>query len=1130
MEDPRTLYDRVLSAYAAEGFPADIIGQWAIPAPDGIDLVEWVRERRPKSVLEVGTFVGVSTMLIALASGRSTRIVTVDPNFPVAVEMNSMGSHLGPVNKGARTHDIAAAVARHLGVADQIEFLSGGFSSGSSFSSRRVSPDLTIPIIGPDVCQRLGPFDLAFIDGLHYADVVQSDATLASRHVSPDGAILLHDCIGLWGTNVRCGLSRFLVGQPEWALLHPPFGVLYRSIGILFRREVQRDLEARLLREPAVPAAIEYQLQALATSITLRLEPDHVIELVAGQPVFATKFDKEISVETILLHQDGLDGLHARLSELAEIGSHSVLVISAGGPDLLNSDRLGRLFRDIVQNHAVGVFLRTPPGETGSACIHSRPLRDWVRLAEAVGGRVGEMPPLDLAPSKFLFAKSTSVACSALCNLAVIISSHRKNSFERAASSQLMIMDQNRADILEQRDLLSVHYAAGFGWAFHEISEAQQQLQKSNQRNGELEKGLLLAEQDLEDLKRQNAVLDFKTSNAYAAVKSALVNSARKGHESPCLMLSESPHSAIIDDLLADPRIGSICVKDGATDDHLGDPRCGCYSDQEDWLLPSPCDPIYFIGPWNLLTALMMLQAKHADVQHLWVQVRFFWVRVSPERLLRHADLIRTVHRLITYVRNVVARLVSKVRKVKGLLRCAIARCVAKVLRATRPMIRFDEACAALVRNAQTNAEYVSGRVVLVCGNLSPGGAERQVANTLVGLAEAGVKDVALFAHNLSGGSGGNNFHLPRVLAAGASAREVERATTGINDPGIPECLRQVARSLPVDLVVDIADLVREFKRCRPEVVHAWLDWDNVRAGLAAAIAGVPKILLSGRNLNPSHFLLYQPYMDPAYRALASLPNVTFLNNSRAGADDYADWIGISRDEIKVIHNGVAFGDRRRPAFDAIGAARRKLGIADGHFVVGGVFRFEEEKQPLLWLDVAAQVRRAVPEAHFLLYGQGSLRTTMEAKICDLDLGGRVTLAGVTDDPLESMSLMDVFLLTSFGEGLPNVLLEAQWVGTPVVCTRAGGAPEAIDPGVSGWVVDLNSPEALAEAVVNIQRNPNLAATAALHGPLFVRQHFGISRMIAETVDAYGIRQPELGSSTVDIRGNEELWPTGAGE
>ena len=349
---------------------------------------------------------------------------------------------------------------------------------------------------------------------------------------------------------------------------------------------------------------------------------------------------------------------------------------------------------------------------------------------------------------------------------------------------------------------------------------------------------------------------------------------------------------------------------------------------------------------------------------------------------------------------------------------------------------------------------------------------------------------------------------MPRVVAAGASVREIEQATVGIHDPTVPEVLRRTAHGLPCGLVIDIANLVREFERLRPEVVHAWLDWDNVRAGLAAAIAGVPKILLSGRNLNPSHFLLYQPYMDPAYRALATLPNVTILNNSRAGADDYADWIGISRDRVKVIHNGVAFGDQGRSAPHMIRAGRRQYGFSDDDFVVGGVFRFAEEKRPLLWLDAAAYIHRAVPEARFLVYGMGPLRAAMEAKIRDLDLGDRVILAGITDDPLAAISLMDVFMLTSSYEGLPNVLLEAQWVGTPVVCTRAGGAPEAVDCGVTGWVVDVDSPQALADAVIHIRGDSNVAAHAALRGPSFVRERFGISRMIAETLAAYGISVP----------------------
>src|SRR5690349_3933629 len=112
MEDAQELLRRVMAAHAREGFPAEVRGQWAIPAPDAEDLVHWVRERRPLRVLEVGTFVGVSTMMIALASDAGARVVSVDPNLPLSVEMSSMGSALGGVDAAARTQQVAAAVAR----------------------------------------------------------------------------------------------------------------------------------------------------------------------------------------------------------------------------------------------------------------------------------------------------------------------------------------------------------------------------------------------------------------------------------------------------------------------------------------------------------------------------------------------------------------------------------------------------------------------------------------------------------------------------------------------------------------------------------------------------------------------------------------------------------------------------------------------------------------------------------------------------------------------------------------------------------------------------------------------------------------------------------------------------------
>jgi glycosyltransferase involved in cell wall biosynthesis len=267
----------------------------------------------------------------------------------------------------------------------------------------------------------------------------------------------------------------------------------------------------------------------------------------------------------------------------------------------------------------------------------------------------------------------------------------------------------------------------------------------------------------------------------------------------------------------------------------------------------------------------------------------------------------------------------------------------------------------------------------------------------------------------------------------------------------------------------------------------------------------VPKIVISGRNLAPNNFNLYQPYMDAAYRTLAGMSQVHFVNNSRAGANNYADWIGIPRDRIHVIYNGLDSGNRRRLSELERAEARAKLGLNPECIVVGGMFRFDEEKRPLLWLEVAARVAAMSSQVRFILHGQGPLAEAMAGRIEALRLRSRVTMAGVTDDPFHAMSLMDVLLLTSRGEGLPNVVIEAQCVGTAVVCTNAGGAPEAVNPGKSGWIVDSDDPADLAHAVVNLISNPKALRMALEEGPTFVQCKFGAERMIVETVRAYGL-------------------------
>ena len=88
-------------------------------------------------------------------------------------------------------------------------------------------------------------------------------------------------------------------------------------------------------------------------------------------------------------------------------------------------------------------------------------------------------------------------------------------------------------------------------------------------------------------------------------------------------------------------------------------------------------------------------------------------------------------------------------------------------------------------------------------------------------------------------------------------------------------------------------------------------------------------------------------------------------------------------------------------------------------------------------VDTATEVALRIPDARFILFGYGEMADEMQYAVCERGLVDRVVFAGVSSDILEAISLMDVLLLTSKAEGLPNVVLEAQWVGNSS-CSDSG--------------------------------------------------------------------------------------------
>jgi glycosyltransferase involved in cell wall biosynthesis len=262
--------------------------------------------------------------------------------------------------------------------------------------------------------------------------------------------------------------------------------------------------------------------------------------------------------------------------------------------------------------------------------------------------------------------------------------------------------------------------------------------------------------------------------------------------------------------------------------------------------------------------------------------------------------------------------------------------------------------------------------------------------------------------------------------------------------------------------------------------------------------------------MSPRHFALHQPFMRPIYRLLATRPNVVFLNNSEAGARDYADWLGVAPQRIRVVRNGFDFGGFPDTVAGARlgGDYRQRHGIAADALVIGTVMRLSEEKRPGLWVEVAKRVARAVPESAFMMVGDGPLRRELEQAVADAGLTDRFRFTGHERQVVAALASMNAFLLTSRAEGLPNVLVEAQAMGVPVVTADVGGARETLDDGMTGWLIDSDDPDAFAGTIVALLRDAEWRAAAAAAGRALARERFGQGRMIDETLAIYGLAEP----------------------
>jgi glycosyltransferase involved in cell wall biosynthesis len=209
---------------------------------------------------------------------------------------------------------------------------------------------------------------------------------------------------------------------------------------------------------------------------------------------------------------------------------------------------------------------------------------------------------------------------------------------------------------------------------------------------------------------------------------------------------------------------------------------------------------------------------------------------------------------------------------------------------------------------------------------------------------------------------------------------------------------------------------------------------------------------------------------------------------------------GVPDARAVTVHEGIDLGrvDAAPPA-----KLHEDLWLPHQAPVVGNVAALVPHKGHKYLIEAAILVIRQVPDARFVIAGEGELRPALERQIKEHRLEKHVLLAGFRPDVLSLHKAFDLFVMSSVTEGLGTSVLDAMACGKPVVATTAGGIPEVVVDRETGLLVPPRDPEAMAAAIVRLLRDPALRQRMGDAGRTRARLKFSAERMVQETLRVY---------------------------
>jgi len=292
--------------------------------------------------------------------------------------------------------------------------------------------------------------------------------------------------------------------------------------------------------------------------------------------------------------------------------------------------------------------------------------------------------------------------------------------------------------------------------------------------------------------------------------------------------------------------------------------------------------------------------------------------------------------------------------------------------------------------------------------------------------------------------------------------------------------------------------LARLIRREAIDLVHHNNGLSGSRDGvLAARMVGVPQVC---------HIRMLHP-PSPVERRLARWVDA-FIYISTAVERLYCDH-GIPAAKGRVVHNPIAVDKFGRA--DGVNGLRTELGLAANDRVISNIGRLDWWKGHEVFLSAMAQVVQAEPAAKALIVGEAddtpmnrAYAEALHQMVSDLQLSDRVVFAGYRVDIPRIMKISDVVVHSaSRPEPFGRVIGEAMAAGRPVVASAAGGVLDIVDHGVNGLLVSPGDTASMANAILRILRNDELARTLAQRGQERARTCFSVEQHVSGVQSVY---------------------------